>query len=223
MASQSGQADDNTGTLHPERHRAGDGAAASRRRTRVTLPRLRVPWRSYRVIAGLVIIAATGALTVGLSGQSSPPSSNEELIAEIRALRADINNALTANVRAQLFVGRLQLQEQRMNALGAQLAGVRASLGDAATERGRLADRFESFQKSLASGDVPPEQRKDIEGMLAEVKTGMARADGQIDRLRGQESELAGQLTSEQGRWIYFNDGLDQIEQSLQQLTRPPR
>ncbi len=107
-----------------------------------------------------------------------------------------------------------------MNALGVQLAEARASLTKADEERGTLTARFESFQKSLQSGDVPFEQRKDVEAMLGGLKQEVARTEALRQRLQAQAAELSGQLTTEQGRWVYFNDSLDQIEQSLQQLQQ---
>jgi hypothetical protein len=59
-------------------------------------------------------IAGAGifALAAGTAGQTV--SSNDPLLAEVRALRADLNQATGASIRTQLLVARLTLQEQRI-------------------------------------------------------------------------------------------------------------
>jgi hypothetical protein len=173
------------------------------------------------------LVCLAGAASASIFGQQAPasspnaPASDELLLAEIRGLRADLNRVLSANVRAQLFVGRLQLQEQRMNTLSAQLAEVRASSARVALERTKQAERLDGLEDELAKGGIPPDQRNDIQGMTVSLKGELSRAAASLERLQIQEAELTGQLASEQGRWVYFNDALDQIEQSLVQVPAP--
>src|SRR5688572_13958013 len=104
-----------------------------------------------------------------------------------------------------------------MNALTAQLAEVRKSLASEEAERGKQADDLKRFEEVLRGADreLPAGQRKDIENMTAALKVELSRVRPQQQALRNQEAELSGQLVSEQGRWIYFNDRLDEIERSL--------
>jgi chromosome segregation ATPase len=169
------------------------------------------------VLAGLV----TGGVSVAVSGQSrsGAPPAGDELLAEIRGLRADLAQAMSANIRAQLLVGRLQLQEQRMNALTAQIAQVRRSIGDLDSERDDKSAQIARLQEALDGGQLPAQQQKEVRSMIALLKQELSRPDGQQEQLRGQESLLSGQLVAEEGRWIYFNDSLDAIERSLPEVS----
>ena len=73
------------------------------------------------VLIGMVAIAA---------GQGARPavSPSDDLLAEVRALRAEINQVAGESIRAQLFVARLQLQEQRVNEVTRQLSDVQSRL-----------------------------------------------------------------------------------------------
>src|SRR6186997_289339 len=70
--------------------------------------------KSVHSIAILGIVAAL-LLAASVSGQGRQPATpTDELLTEVRALRADINNAAKSEMRAQLLGMRLQLQEQRI-------------------------------------------------------------------------------------------------------------
>ena len=66
------------------------------------------------------------------------------LLVEVRALRGAIEQMTSASARVQLAVGRLQIQEQRFNALSRQLFELRQTLSRTEREQseheGRLAD-----------------------------------------------------------------------------------
>src|SRR5687768_5238323 len=91
--------------------------------------------------------------------QATPPASgtagSDELLAEMRGLRADINRVITATARAQILVGRLQLQEQRLVRVNAQLADVRGMLSKVEAEREAHARRIDEVQKLLDGGGIP--------------------------------------------------------------------
>lgn len=192
-------------------------------RPRTTLSRLELQTNTMRtrplsLFMSLLVIMA-GA-SIALFGQTPVPLvSDGALLSEIRGLRADINTALSANVRAQVFVGRLQLQEQRLNTLMAQLTAVRNSLASMTSDRLRMVERAESLGNALTDSRVS-EQRREIEGALQEAKRELSALDASRQQLVAQEVDLSAQLATEQGRWNYFNDSLDQIEASLQQIGR---
>ena len=177
-----------------------------------------------RLLLGtLVAVCALGMLSVAVSGQApgnTAPSAERELLMEIRGLRADLTQAMSANIRAQLLVGRLQLQEQRMNTLSTQLAEVRRLLADQDAERMNFVDQMSQMTKALESGSLEQEQRTDIEQQLGAMKQELTRFNPKLQELRAQESDLSGQLVAEQGRWIDFNTRLDEIERSLPQAPR---
>ena len=73
-----------------------------------------------------------------MGGQSIPGFA--DLLAEVRGLRADLNQAAGASMRAQLLVARLSLQEQRITTLGKELTELQAQLQTAVNRRSTLED-----------------------------------------------------------------------------------
>ena len=77
-------------------------------------------------IAGSVALLLLAAAVSGQGRQPATPA--DELLAEVRALRAEVNNAARAGMRAQLLGMRLQLQEQRIGVVSRQLTEVQERL-----------------------------------------------------------------------------------------------
>jgi hypothetical protein len=72
---------------------------------------------------GTLIGAAFALLFVAVvSGHAQrPPATMTDLLLEIRALRGDLSQSLSATVRSQVIVGRVQMQEQRIAAIKREL------------------------------------------------------------------------------------------------------
>ncbi len=168
-------------------------------------------WRLFAIASSAVIagITISAAQTATPSGSTNSPI--DQLLAEVRGLRAEVNQAASASVRAQLLVARLQLQEQRINVLAGQLAEVRRLITAAESGQTRMANQLKSLEDSSRSENLVPEQQKDIEMMKAQL----AQTQREEQQLRMQETELSIQLTVEQGRWIDFNARLDELERQL--------
>src|SRR4051794_10708475 len=90
--------------------------------------------RAKRIVmnAGMAVAVAVlmGVLVHAAQRAQAPP--NEEvlpaLLAEVRGLRAAMEQMASAGPRIQLFATRLQLQETRMNGMVRRLDSVRESL-----------------------------------------------------------------------------------------------
>ena len=77
-----------------------------------------------------------------MSGQSGGPQV-DPTIAEIRALKAALNERLEPNIRVQLLVARLQLQEQRTNTVSRDLADVQQRMRRSDARLEELERQFE--------------------------------------------------------------------------------
>ena len=158
-------------------------------------------------IAGLIGLASVGT---GQSSRSTTPSA-DDLLAEVRGLRAEFNQAAGASVRTQLLVARLQLQEQRVNAVARQLADVQDRL--AAVQQGQAA----TSERLAASEDgqqrLPPEDRSDDQ--IRALKLQLEQVQKREQDLRAQEASLSARLAAEQATWTQFNTRLDALERSL--------
>jgi hypothetical protein len=170
--------------------------------------------RGYLSVASMFGIMAV--LAVGVSGQTARPSATlEDLLAEVRRLRSDIGQTLTASVRAQLLTTRLSLQEQRIRLATDRLAESRRQLIDMESERRARSEHMKRLEDLQREGTVAPSQARDIDAMLIELRRELAQSGLREQALMVEEQELRTALSGEQNLWIQFNAHLDQLERAL--------
>ena len=169
--------------------------------------------RKLRIGAGILTFVAVAAAALLAQGASTA-SAQDPVVAEIRALRNDLNQRLEATMRMQLLVARLQLQEQRTSTVVNQLRDVESRLRENESSKQQAAAAL----KMLGMDDIPEAEKQDnaFFKMFAGGTEKLAALDVE---LKQQQSELARQLSEEQRRWTAFNAQLDQLEK----LFPPPR
>ncbi len=169
-------------------------------------------FRTAGVVTGVMIgIVAVVASQGALPTPSAAKTSSDELLAEVRALRAEINQAASTSIRAQLFVARLQLQEQRVNAVARQLADVQNRLALAQQGQAVMRDRLTATEEGQARLPLEDRSEDEIRALTLQLEQGQSREQ----ELRAQESALSSAAAAEQTRWTDFNDRLDALERSL--------
>jgi len=170
--------------------------------------------RGRTIIGGGVLLAMAGLVTAqGARG----PATLDDLVAEVRGLRAELGQAAGASMRMQLFVARLSLQEQRITSLNRQLSDVQRDLVDAVRAREGSASGMKHAERAPA--DLPADQREEYEVHIARMKSAYAQNLQREQQLRNQEIELQGFIAAEQARWQEFNSRLDELERSLPTTT----
>ena len=163
-------------------------------------------------IGSVLAVAFVAALMA--QNAPAPPQRNQmdELLAEVRAIRADLDRAAAASTRGQLLGMRLQLQEQRITALSRQLSEVQERLRGNAQTRAALGP----FIKMLDQSDKDPGAGKSDEAkMFNPLRGQLAGLDKADVELRAEEANLLNQLQSEQSRWLGFNAQIEELERSL--------
>jgi hypothetical protein len=165
-------------------------------------------------------VAASAAAFMGVLvyGQAAQAPKNEDvlpaLLAEVRGLRAAMEQMASAGPRVQLFTSRLQLQEARMNNMIRRLDEVRGGL---ATQQRLLENAQEEqrrFETSLASDPARP-GREELPQLIARAKREVADRRAAVTRLTAEEAQLTQELAVEQGRWTEINQRLDELERAL--------
>ena len=164
-----------------------------------------------KVVTLLVFVLAGSALaqsgTAENRGPQQPSSADQmaTLTAEIRALRAELAEAARANIRLQLLVARLQLQEQRIIYLDRQRSDLAAQR--AGVQQQRLA--VEAAVKMFAG--VPGQDKQFISNFKEQAAAHLA----QEQELQARENELLNSLAAEQARWTDLSSRLEELERSL--------
>ena len=173
------------------------------------------------IAAGPVFVGVlTGALTaptVLAQGPSRPAESTDAvaaLVAEVRALRADLAAASRNQLRAQLLLGRVQMQEQRLAYLDKQRMDAAAGIAIQAQLTSGL--RNQVGDRADPCANMPnAEQRRDCEQNFVMLRRQLTDQEAREAQLRTQETELTNALAAEQARWSDFNTRLDELEQSM--------
>ena len=169
---------------------------------------------SMRKVMLVVCVLAVGAV---LSAQGTRPhldsSGADALLAEVRALRAEVNDATNASVRMQLLVARLQLQEGRVVAASRQLADARDAL--AVAQMRINAQRARARQLEDAASRATAQERPALQQAVLEAGAQIEQDERYEQQLQAQETELRRAMDDAQARWTNLNNRLDALEQSL--------
>ena len=178
--------------------------------------------------AGTVCIVMARESMLSAQQRPAPDQSrgdvNAALLAEVRALRADLAQANQAGVRAQLLTARVQLQEQRVMYFDRRRADLATRAAEAAEKTRQLAAELTGDEERLrqmraGSAQIPKEQLepmiKMFESAVAKSKADALAASELEQRLRIEEADMQSLLAVEQGRWSDFNARLDELERAL--------
>jgi chromosome segregation ATPase len=130
----------------------------------------------------MIVLAAVGAavcLTTLVSGQMrSGPASLDDVVAELRGIRADLAETSSASVRSQLLVARLQLQEQRISGLTRQRADIQNQIGLARQQaQGADFSRMQQLIQDLAN------QEEDLNHQIGVEQGRWAEFSDRLDTL----------------------------------------
>ena len=167
-------------------------------------------------IAGAALLAIF-TFRPSVAGQTAPSHQDTlaALLVEVRGLRAAMEQMASVGPSIQLAMGRLQLQEQRINTLVRRADGLHEALASAHKQAAELQDRLGHAQREV-EGDTSPEWRSHLlREVLPVLKQELARATGGIQRLQIDESDAAAQVASEQARWAEINQRLEDLDRAL--------
>jgi hypothetical protein len=174
-----------------------------------------------------VVVALVGCLAV-VRAQTQGAAGSQDvlpaLLSEVRGLRVAMEQMATAGARVQLVLGRLQLQEQRLNNVIKRLDETRTRLAE--TQRG-LTEAQEQLTGVEAGGkegmlafaqgmNAPPELMAQArEAMQKQFKQQVTHMNAEVQRLTLEEATLATDVSTEQARWMEFNQKLEELERGL--------
>jgi chromosome segregation ATPase len=137
----------------------------------------------------------------------------DALLAEVRALRAEITQVAGASIRAQLLVAQLQLQEQRVVTVGRQLVDARGALASVQTRVS--GERARVHQLEDAAARATDQGRRSMQQAIREAETHIEQQQGETLLWRARETELLKAVEDAQARWADLNNRLDALEQSM--------
>jgi len=168
----------------------------------------------------LVVVASVGlslaARAVVRAAPQTAPSSDpmNALLSEVHALSLAMEQSASIAPRVQLTLARLNIEEQRIAQLAAQLDQVRRELSGAALASKGSSDHLAEVERSLQT-TTDDKMRKELESAQLVYKRELSQHSFQEQQLRTRESEAMQMLATEQARWIDLNARLDELERLL--------
>ena len=169
------------------------------------------------VLLTLVIGMAAGMGASNREGQPPPPTQDvlPALLIEVRGLRAAMEQMAAAGPRVQLALGRVQLQEQRINNGIRRLDELRAAAAAAQGAYDGLRQASQQSEEALRSPrpDGPPVEH--LKQAQADIARELERATAALQRATAEEAAVASDLATEQARWTELNQRMEALEASL--------
>ena len=168
-------------------------------------------------VVGLVVVGSAAGLglatRVAAQGTRADQDVLPALLVEVRGLRAAMEQMASAGPQVQLALGRLQLQEQRVNNLVRRMEGLQNELTSAGRDTDKAREELATMETALKtmSGD----ERMAVEGIIPRLKTAHAREVARVQRLQVEEAGLNQELATEQGRWTEINQRMEELERAL--------
>lgn len=165
-----------------------------------------------------------GCLVTVAAQVRQPPAvagtSDEQLLAEVRALRAEIAEAANAAMRAQLLAMRLQLQEQRIGVIVRQLSDVQERIRANDRAKDALAAQLKTFEEMTAATE-PQEKVEELKHIVEPLRQQLGILEKSDLSLKAEEANISSMFASEQARWSTFNAQVEELERAA--ISKPPR
>ena len=170
--------------------------------------------RSAAAVVAFVTLIVV-AFVARVPAQQTQAPLQTELLAEVRLLRQAIESLAGTNARVQIVFGRLQLQEQRMQAAAARLEMTRMPALSINQRAADAANRYKELEESIAENRAKPEQLDDMRRELRALRGEIDQIEAERVRLQTAEADAAANLNLEQGRWSDLNRQLEELERTL--------
>lgn len=168
------------------------------------------------MITGLVSSLAVALALAGQNAAQRPddPLSSQAVVQELRLLREAVEQVLATSVRVQLLMGRLQLQEARIQALIRQGSEIDSQLAGMASERQSLTTQRRMLEQ-IPEKSTDPEEREFASHQLAELTERLKQIEIRHGSLLVEQANVQQLVHTEQTRWDDFNNRLEDLERLL--------
>jgi chromosome segregation ATPase len=162
----------------------------------------------------LVLVASAAAQ------REREPDTLPALLTEVRGIRAALEQSTIVGPRVQLALGRLQLQEQRVNTMLRRLESLRDARRTAEGDEARTQNEAQALEKLVKEQlrDMPQGSKEadhPMAAILQRLRQGAAAAATEVQDVRAEAQQLEQQIAAEQGRWVEINRVLEELERTL--------
>jgi hypothetical protein len=135
------------------------------------------------------------------SAQNKPSQEQivQEILSEVRQLRAEVRRLRASSYQTQVLIGQLRLQQEQVTRLTREIGEVRERISETKIGLVKLNGRLEETEKKINVGLIPPSE---LQRINAEIE-GLNQRE---QRLTEQESQLSAELNAERVKLIEDGD-----------------
>ena len=153
--------------------------------------------------------------------QTTPTDSQtlQALLAEVRALRHDLQTSNAMLAMAQMALYRVQRQDEAVSHAQQRLSDSRLRVAQAESDKDKLAIQIKNAESAMAHSDSPDAKHlEDI--VLPSLKSELEMLRKQEQEARTQEAEAQQQVRDEQAKLDELNGLLDRYNNALEEVGR---
>lgn len=167
------------------------------------------------LVSALCVCASAQEGAAGGAGGAGAEQTLREILSELRLLRGAIQRTNLQTYRAQVTLGRIRVQQERVDRLARQLDSTRTELIGLRHGRETLAERVRVMEARVKA-EADDESRAQWENVLRDLQAEL-RLQAEKEQARGAaEAQLAAQLQAEQSALEALNNSLEQLERELE-------
>jgi chromosome segregation ATPase len=163
----------------------------------------------------VLAVALTAVSAVAWSQQPAPASAVDALLAEVRLLRMALERQAPLQTRAQLLVGRLALQDQRVARARAELQRASVEHADLARERAHLRDLLKDLEEALETADAS--RRPDLEREVRSLEARQRQVDAGLAAASERRAWASEAEQSEQARYDDLERWFADLDRQLEE------
>jgi chromosome segregation ATPase len=174
--------------------------------------------RLPKAIFVMAVSTAAGLGVTAAAQGTGAPDVLGALLTEVRGLRVAMEQMASAGPRVQLTLGRLQLQEQRLNTILRRAENVRETVVRTEREMTELQSEVAGNEAVLKSADPRNNDEQFVQAITQQIghlKRRSISLSTELQRLQAEEGVLQQQITGEQARWADINRTLEDLERAL--------
>lgn len=155
-----------------------------------------------------LFVSPEKALAQANTSRPTSEQSLQELVREVRQLRATLQRINSAMYKGQVMLERLKLQQDQVARMTRELSDARENLGEMRAHQTRLNDLMIKTEASVQKGEKDASELAQLKGELEMLKE-------REQRLATREVRLANDLEVERARLNDLNDRLNAFELEL--------
>ena len=156
----------------------------------------------------LFFLTPENAAAQANTSRPTSEQSLEELVREVRQLRATLQRMNSAMYKGQVMLERLKLQQDQVARITRELSEARENLSEIRAHQTRLTDLINRTEASVEKGEKDPSE-------LAQIKDELNIHKEREQRLATREVRLATDVEMERARLNELNDRLNAFELEL--------